>query len=245
MFALRDELGEDRGHGMSQADQFETLVKAIAETFGSTVTSERLMKRESLMLLEGLLDAIRIGEFTLSSGAKSDFYIDARTVTMNPVLMPHVGCAVLNRSEFLRAAAVGGPATAAIPMVAAAATIGAIAFSLDAGPKIKKAFYVRPEIKNHGTKTLIEGAAPSDGERVLLVDDVLTSGGSIIKAAQVVRDSCSAVIVGAMVLVDRQEGGSDALAREGIETYASYKKSELLPLKKAMEEMSREIGGKA
>lgn len=233
MHAVRLGLAEDRSRSVS--GDFELLVAAVLKRFGMTVISDRLTQRALLPLLEGLLDAVKTGEFTLSSGAKSDFYIDARLVTLNPALMPYVGHVVLERARNLAVTCVGGPATASIPMTSAAATLSAMD---SAHQWIVKTFYVRPEAKKHGTKTLAEGLVPSAGERVLLVDDVLTSGGSILRAAQAVRE-LGGVVAGAIVLVDREEGGREKLLEEGIEAHGVYCKSELLPLKKAMEELSR------
>lgn len=221
------------------SDRFDLLTEAVIKKFSLSAITDKLTRRDRLPLLEGLLNAIRLGEFTLSSGAKSDFYIDARTVTMNPAIMPYVAGAVLERADTLRASSVGGPATASIPMSTAAATMGAMSATPECmGPRIKKTFWVRPEAKQHGTKTLIDGIVPVDGDRILLVDDVLTSGKSILHAATAVRELTDGVIVGAFVLVDREEGGYDALAKEGIEVISAYRRSELTKVKKAIEEIT-------
>lgn len=234
MHAVCVELEE--GWSRRVSNDLELLVTAVLKRFGMTVISDRLTQRHLLPLLKGLLDAVKTGEFTLSSGAKSDFYIDARLVTLNPALMPYVGHVVLDRAKSLAVTCIGGPATASIPMTTAAATLSALNSSHQ---WIIKTFYVRSEAKKHGTKTLAEGLVPDAGERVLLVDDVLTSGGSILRAAQAVRE-LGGNVAGAIVLVDREEGGREKLLEEGIEAHGVYRKSDLLPLKKALEELSRE-----
>jgi len=213
----------------------------VLERFGMSMVSDRLLRRDRAPLLHAILNAIRIGEFTLSSGAKSDFYIDARTVTMNPAVMSKLGCAIFAHARLLGAVAIGGPATAAIPMATAAALVST-AYT-DAAP-LKKSFYVRSEAKKHGTKCLIEGLVPAADEKVLLVDDVLTSGGSLLRAAEAVRAE-GAKIVGALVIVDRQEGGVQKLDEERIEVCALYKKSELMPIRQMLDEIERQTKGGA
>jgi len=213
--------------------EIEQITKAVLERFGMSLVSDRLLRRDRIPLLHAVLGAIRVGEFTLSSGAKSDFYIDARTVTMNPAVMSKLGCAIFDHARVLGATAIGGPATAAITMATAAALVST---AYTDAPPLKKSFYVRPEAKKHGTKCLIEGLVPGPDEKVLLVDDVLTSGGSLLHAAEVVRAE-GAKIVGALVIVDRQEGGAQKLDVEQIEVSALYKKSELMPIRQMLDEI--------
>lgn len=219
--------------------EVEAITKAVIGRFSFTLTSDRLLRSDRLVILKGLLGAIRLGEFTLSSGAKSNFYVDARTVTMDPAVQPRLGAAILEYARFVKATAIGGPATAAIPMSTAAGLVSAV--STDAAP-IKKTFYVRPEPKKHGTLCQIEGLAPGPEDVVLLVDDVLTSGGSILRAAKAVRET-GAKIAGALVILDRQEGGAEKLfAEDEIVMDALYRKSELLPLKQALDEIAAAKG---
>lgn len=152
--------------------------------------------------------AVKRGEFTLSSGAKSDFYFDGRQVTLSrPALrlISEVVTRLVTSPGFGRVNAIGGPATAAIPI-----TAGLLSTGLE---RIEKGFYVRSEPKKHGTGSQIEGPPLGPSDVVLLVDDTLTTGGSLIKAAKAVLET-GATIAGVFVLVDREEGGAEAIERE-------------------------------
>lgn len=169
-----------------------------------------------------VLGSVAKGEFTLSSGEKSDFYVDARKVTLTTEGSRVVGEAALDAARRLEATALGGPATAACPMISAT---GVLAAQQHVPLKL---FYVRSEPKKHGTKKSIEGPALEKTDRVLLVDDVCTSGGSLIKAADRLREEVGAPIVAALVIVDREQGGREALAKAGIRLEALFSKTELM-----------------
>lgn len=200
--------------------------------------------------------AASTGKFTLSSGQTSDFYFDGRQVTMNPdaipIIVKAISCAI-RRAQFgaLRRlspkdlTAIGGPATAAIPIASAflAATsllqvlvrssMSAVGefedpYECPAGAlNLRKAFYVRSEPKDHGSGRLIEGPPILYTDRVILVDDTLTTGTSLLKAAKTVKD-VGAKIELVFVLLDREEGGVDRLIQElGVPVYAALTKSYL------------------
>ncbi len=178
--------------------------------------------RERLRAL--VLGCAARGTFTLSSGKTSDFYFDARKVTLTPEGSRLVGAAVLEAVRQFDASALGGPATAACPMISAA---GVLASQADVPLKL---FYVRDEPKKHGTKKTVEGPALDRADRVLLVDDVVTSGRSLVKAAKRVREETGATILGALAIVDREEGGGEALERENILLDALFRRAELVAL---------------
>ncbi len=150
----------------------------------------------------------REGDFTLSSGAKSTFYLDAKQVTYHPDGVALVGQAVLEAARPFGVTAVGG-----LTMGADAIVLSTVWASQAAGTPLM-GFIVRKEAKGHGTQQYIEGVHPK-GRVVAIVDDVITSGGSALKAAERVEAAGAkvAVIVG---MVDRLQGGQAAIEARGI-----------------------------
>jgi len=137
--------------------------------------------------------------FQLASGKRSTYYIDCKATTVAaPEAMPLIGAEFLRRIP-READAVGGLTLGADPIAYATAYRSA-----ESGRGLP-AFIVRKESKNHGLKKCIEGC-PIDGLRVVIVDDVVTTGGSTIEAIRKARDAGGQVI-GVLVLVDRQQGG--------------------------------------
>jgi orotate phosphoribosyltransferase len=154
------------------------------------------------------------GQFTLSSGRESSLYIDARLTTMSPeglVLIGELGLRALEETGW-GVQAVGGLTLGADPVAYAISYASALA-----GRPIR-AFTVRKEAKTHGTQRLIEGPF-SEGDRVAVVEDVITTGASALRAAAVVREQ-GGKVCGAFAVVDRDEGGRVALEREGIAVVA-------------------------
>jgi len=161
------------------------------------------------------------GDFVLASGRRSSFYFDCKLTACFAEAMPLIGRAFL--AAFSEAGTkpqcVGGLTSGADPIA------NAIAYcSLDPGPPLNM-FSIRKEQKSHGTRKWVEGCA--DGP-VAVVDDVVTSGGSVIKAIERCRES-RLEIVHVAVLVDREEGGMQAIQDvvPGIPVTAIFKKSEL------------------
>lgn len=150
----------------------------------------------------------REGDFTLSSGAKSTFYLDAKQVTYRPDGVALVGEAVLEAARAFNVTGVGGLTMGADAIVLSAVWASQRALAPLTG------FIVRKEAKGHGTKQYIEGVHPK-GQVVAIVDDVITSGGSALKAAERVQAAGAtvAVIIG---LVDRLQGGGAAIEAAGI-----------------------------
>jgi orotate phosphoribosyltransferase len=151
------------------------------------------------------------GQFTLASGKQSDFYIDARLTTMSPEGLELIGSLGLST---LRAAgwnvdSVGGLTLGADPIAYA------ISYASSGSDRPLRAFTVRKESKAHGTKKLIEGPF-KEGDRVAIVEDVITTGDSALRAIAAVR-SASAIVAGVLALVDREEGGRQAIENAGIE----------------------------
>jgi orotate phosphoribosyltransferase len=153
--------------------------------------------------------SLTFGDFVLSSGQRSTYYIDARKTTMSAEGQALIGPAAL---EAIRAAgwapdAVGGLTMGADPIAYAIARA-----SVDQPPLIQ-AFSVRKEAKGHGTKRQIEGNF-SPGSRVVVIEDVITSGGSALRAIEAVRGEGGSIL-GVLALVDRMQGGRAAIEGSG------------------------------
>jgi len=116
---------------------------------------------------------------------------------------------------------VGGLTLGADPIAAGVATVSGEAGSADA----LRAFIVRKEVKAHGTGRAIEGPPLGAGDRVVLVDDVITTGAAFLTAADRVAEAGAAVLE-AICVVDREEGGREALAERGIPLFALFSRSE-------------------
>lgn len=153
--------------------------------------------------------SIRHGEFTLASGAHSTYYIDARPTTMSAEglhLIGRLGVAAL-RARRWAPTSVGGLTMGADPVAYA------VALASRENPPIIDAFSVRKEAKGHGTKRRLEGNFRS-GDTVVVVEDVITSGGSAIQAIAAVEEAGGRVL-GVLAVVDRDEGGRAALEARG------------------------------
>lgn len=149
------------------------------------------------------------GTFKLSSGRESSLYIDARLTTMSPeglILIGQLGLQALEESGW-KVQSVGGLTLGADPIAYAIAyTSGLVARPI-------RAFTVRKEPKSYGTSQLIEGPF-QPGDRVALVEDVITTGASALRAAAAVQAN-GGTVAGILSVVDRNEGGREALQQHG------------------------------
>lgn len=150
--------------------------------------------------------AVTRGERTLASGKKSGVYIDGKQVTLDPHGILLAGKVILNEVKTLQAHAIGGPTLGADPIAAAVSLL-----SGQTGHPLK-AFIVRKEAKQHGMQKMIEGPAIQAGDHVVMVEDVITTGGSVLKAIQEV-ESLKAKVVKVVCLVDRAEGAEKVLEK--------------------------------
>jgi orotate phosphoribosyltransferase len=180
-------------------------------------------KQQLLALLARI--SFRLGQFTLSSGGTSDYYIDCRTTTLHAEGGRLTGLAVLAvlEEQGIGADAVGGLTMGADPIVCNVATASAWRAIEKPGSPLIQGFLVRKAEKAHGTGRRIEGFC-REGARVVIVDDVCTTGASTINAIEAARDA--GMIVAAVVcLVERQEAnGRPAveLAAEGAPFFALF-----------------------
>ncbi len=143
-----------------------------------------------------------LGEVTLTSGATASYYVDAKRAILMPVGFRALGELVAEEAAARGATAVGGMTMGADPVACAA---------LAAGARVK-AFFVRKERKEHGLQRWVEGPLLSEGERCLVVEDVVTTGGSTVKAIERIREE-GLEIVGVVSVLDRQAGGAEAIER--------------------------------
>ena len=181
------------------------------------------IQAETRRELRDLLDtrAARTGEITLSTGAKSNFYFDCKPVTLSADGSYLVGTAFLDALDKLPGCpeAVGGLTHGADPIVSAMVVLSHVR------KRPIQGFYVRKEAKRHGTKRRIENP-PESGAKVVIVDDVVTTGGSLLQAVQEAREA-GCEVVGAMALVDRGEQDGEANIRRVVDTYIPlYRRSD-------------------
>jgi orotate phosphoribosyltransferase len=142
-----------------------------------------------------------IGEVTLSSGAVAQYYVDARRARRRPAGFHAAGELIAAAAADAGATAVGGPATAAIPPACAALAVAA-------GEGLV-GFFVRGERKRHGLQRWVEGPVEA-GDRVLVVEDTVTSGGSTVKAIERIQAQ-DLHVAGVIAVVDRLAGGAAAI----------------------------------
>ena len=162
------------------------------------------------------------GDFVLASGKRSTFYIDARLTTMSPEGLATIGPIALDtlRNTGWNVSAVGGLTLGADPIsyaisYASAATDGPI-----------RAFTVRKEAKDHGTGKLLEGPF-RQGDRVAIIEDVITTGGSALRAVEAVRNA-GGVVTGILALIDREEGGREKIEGSGLPVVSLTKAAEIM-----------------
>ena len=167
------------------------------------------MEKVAERLLELAVEsgALKYGEYTLTSGRKSAYYFDGRLLSLDPEGAHLISQAVLPILRKAGVDAVGGPTLGADPIVATVALAGHLA-----GERIP-AFIVRKEAKGHGTGQAIEGAL-APGARVAIIDDTCTTGGSLFHAIEA-AEAVGCTVVTVMVVLDRREGGGDAIREKG------------------------------
>lgn len=172
--------------------------------------------------------SVKTGKFTLASGKESDLYVDCRVTTLDArgaVLAGRVLHDLLRREEAARGLAIGslgGLTMGADPISLAVAMTSSLAG--DASPV--QAFTVRKEPKGHGRGRRIEGNFTRD-QPVVVVDDVITTGDSTLKAIQAIEEEGGRVAF-ALVLVDRQEGGKDNIEAKACPVVAAFTREELV-----------------
>jgi len=163
--------------------------------------------------------SVRTGDFTLASGKKSDLYIDCRVTALDPIgagLIGKLGWATLDID------AIGGMTMGADPISLA---VG-MASAMENPDEMIQVFNIRKEPKGHGRGKQIEGNF-KEGDEVIVVDDVITTGGSTIQAIEAIEKAGGKVKF-ALILVDREEGGRAAIEARGVPVVSMYSRSTLL-----------------
>ena len=165
--------------------------------------------------------ALLEGDFVLRSGRRSSWYLDKYRFETEPEILRALGACLAEAAGEHEPEAVrfAGPALGAVALAASAAMVSDLPFII-----------VRGETKEYGTAKRIEGPFER-GELVCLIEDVVTSGGALAEAVSALRDE-GLVVRNAVCVVDREEGGSDALARLGVRLRALFRASELLEMHK-------------
>jgi orotate phosphoribosyltransferase len=184
------------------------------------------LKKELLQILKR--NSVCRGQFVLASGAQSDLYIDAKQTTQDPmgaILIGRLGWEIVKQATnelSVRVDAIGGLTMGADPIALMIATTALQENSLS---KLQT-FVVRKSAKSHGRQKLIEGNFVS-GDSVVIVEDVLTTGGSTLQAIDAV-ESAGGTIAFVIVLVDRAEGGRENIERRGYRVLPIFSRGDLI-----------------
>lgn len=167
-------------------------------------------------IIDGLINlgAVKFGDFTLASGQHSSVYVDLRLLVSDPRLLALVAGAYSTIVVELLASGLATDRLAGVPY--AALPIATVVSQMTAIPMI----YTRKESKSHGLGKDVEGLW-QPGERVVIIEDVITTGGSIIKTAVLLRE-LGMYVSDAIALVDREQGGAQALAAQGIRSHSVF-----------------------
>jgi orotate phosphoribosyltransferase len=169
-------------------------------------------------LREGLVEAAYLeGDFLLRSGKRSQYYLDKFRFETRPDLLGELGerIAGVVREHEPEAVRLAAPVLGAVPLAAAASLVGGLPFVI-----------VRDEAKAYGTANRLEGAY-EEGELVCLVEDIVTSGGALLESIAAVREA-GLVVRTAVCVIDREEGGADALARLAVRLRPLFRVKDLL-----------------
>ena len=174
-----------------------------------------LMKNISLSLIRN--KALKIGDYVLSSGKKSPYYVDLRQAISNPIAMDWIGNSlariVVNEIGRAKVDKIMGVPTAGVPF----ATIVSQKLAM---PML----YYRKERKEHGVRKKIEGDMERN-DRIVMIDDLITTGQSIIEAAEAARDQ-GGIVSELVVLLDREQGGQEFIRSHNIEPHVLFNISE-------------------
>ena len=174
------------------------------------------MKEELLEQLKKF--AYKKGEFTLSSGKKSDHYVNCKPVTLTGRGLTLASLLMLKEVETTY---VAGLTLGADPLVSGVSLVSAL------DGRLIDAWIIRKEPKGHGTGAWIEGPLPTEGTKITVLEDVVTTGGSAIKAAEKLRDA-GYVVERVVAIIDRQEGGEEAMKEVGLELKSLFTLEEML-----------------
>jgi orotate phosphoribosyltransferase len=160
--------------------------------------------KEKLIQLLKENKVIKFGKFTLSSGRESDYYVDMKRAVTSPTILSHVAEMISERIDENSVDRIAGPALGAIPMVTAVSLATGIPMLM-----------IRKARKDYGTSNLIEGDL-IEGERVVVLEDVTTTGNSLADAIKAIEEN-GGKVQKAFVIVDREEGALESFKEKGID----------------------------
>lgn len=160
-------------------------------------------------------DAVLRGEFELSSGRTSDYYVDKYVFETQPEALRVVGRAIAEKVSEMEADRIGGVALGGVPIAAVASVESGIPYVI-----------ARKETKEYGTANSIEGTL-EEGDRVVVVEDIVTTGSSAVEAVEKLRGA-GATVEDIIVVVDRQEGGRENVENAGLRMHALTTAEELV-----------------
>ena len=192
-----------------ECENDEELKKCIKELYKDYSESERQADLDDIERINKELDLLKEnevfleGDFTLSSGKKSNYYINMKKAITEPEILSTISKLITEKIKDEDIDKVAGPALGAVPI--------ATAVSLESGLPL---LMIRKEKKGYGTSKLIEGEL-LEGDDVIVVEDVSTTGGSLLKAIKAIQDN-GGNVKRAFVVVDRQEGAIEEFEKEGI-----------------------------
>lgn len=170
--------------------------------------------------------AYRHGRFTLASGRTSDHYVNCKPVSLSGIGLALLGASMLELVE-ADAVAVAGLTLGADPLVSAVALQAALA------GRPLDALIVRKEAKGHGTGAWLEGPLPEPGSRITVLEDVVTTGGSALKAVRQLQEA-GYVVDQVVAIVDRQEGGAEAMEAAGLALSSLFQLDEVAAAHQAL-----------
>ncbi len=176
-------------------------------------------RRELFFILK--TKAFFTGKFILSSGKESNFYLDARLVSLSAAGAYYTGRIMLDMAKNETLDAIGGPTLGADPMVGAIASI-----SFQQGKPINT-FIIRKQPKAHGKGQQLEGPALAEGAKVVIIDDVATTGKAFVESIEVLQ-KMNIKIVKAICIIDRGEGAKEALAKYNVPMESIFSVNEFL-----------------
>jgi orotate phosphoribosyltransferase len=164
--------------------------------------------------------ALKKGRVTLASGRESDFYFDMKPAMLDPEGASLMAELILHELQGVKADAIGGLVMGAVPLVSP------VAMKSHKFGRSLRGFFIRKEPKDHGTKKLIEGDS-IQGTKVVILDDVTTSGGSAMEAVKAAEDAGAEVTL-VLAIVDRGEGAAELYEREGVPFGRLFRADEFL-----------------
>jgi orotate phosphoribosyltransferase len=186
---------------------------------GGTGASRLALRAQGFAIIKE--KSFRRGKFKLVSGKESDFYLDLKPTMFDPAGASLLGELILEKIAALDVDTIGGLELGAVPLVIAAAMASA------GTARPLPGFFVRKNVKDHGTKKRVEAAGDISGKNVVILDDVTTTGGSAMEAVNAAR-SAGANVVLVLSIVDRREGASEFYQQQGIPFDSVFRIDEFL-----------------